>query len=83
MKASIEPAGWRRRNGWYPHCKHSVWISQTRLWGEPQAPGAEIGRTVSGTEKNLEAKNINEIPHACLKMDSEVKRRGRNLWDGY
>ena len=26
------------------------------------------------TEKNLEAKNINEIPHACLKMDSEVKK---------
>ena len=83
MKACLESAGWGANKRWNWFGKHSVWISQTRLWGEPQAPGAEIGRTVSGTEKNLEAKNINEIPHACLKMDSEVKRRGRNLWDGY
>ena len=41
MKASIEPTGWGRRNGWNSHCKHSVLISKTHFGENPKPPGAE------------------------------------------
>ena len=43
MKACIESAGWKRRNGWYPHCKHSVLISKTHFGENPKPLETENG----------------------------------------
>ena len=57
MKACIESAGWKRRNGWYPHCKHSVWISQTHLLERTPSPHSRDWKDCLRDRKRIEAEN--------------------------